>query len=176
MPNKEDTRFSIKGELTDEIRYKDGRVEIRKDHNLVVNSILNLFNALLKGEDDYVGIAYWAVGQGLASWDSSLPNPNPTDTQLTREIGRVAILPTDMKYVTSGNNYSETPTNILEISHTFEENDCNGTWREFGIFGGDATSVKDSGVMIDKINHKVLIKTDVMKVKRTIRLTLTIIR
>ena len=31
MPNKEDTRFSIKGELTDEIRYKDGRVEIRKD-------------------------------------------------------------------------------------------------------------------------------------------------
>lgn len=170
------TKFSARGDLIDEIRYKDGRVEIRKDHNIVVNSILHLFTALMKGEENYSGLTHWAVGQGLASWDSSLPNPSPSETKLTKEIGRVALLPNEIKYVSSGNNYSDTPTNILEISHTFGENDCNGTWREFGIFGGNSSDTKDSGVMIDKINHKILVKTDVMEVKRTLRITLNIIR
>lgn len=174
--SKETTTFSVKGELTDEIRYKDGRVEIRKDHNLVVNGILNLISALLKGENNYSRLSYWAVGQGLASWDSSLPNPSPSDSSLRNEIGRVPISTSEIKYVTDGNNYSENPTNILEISHTFGENDCNGKWREFGIFGGTATSTADSGIMIDKINHPLLEKTDVMEVKRMIKITFNIVR
>lgn len=173
---KDNTMFSVKGELIDEIRYKDGRIEIIKDHNLVVNSIILLITALLKGESSYYGLSYWAVGQGLASWDSSLPNPSPSDSKLTNEVGRVQILSTDIKYIDGSNNYSETPTNIIEISHTFGTEDCNGTWREFGIFGGNATSTKDSGIMIDKINHKILTKTDLMEVKRTLRITFNIVR
>ena len=169
------TKIVAKGELTDVIKYKDGRVEVRKDHNLVVNSILNLLMALLKNDSSYNGILYWAVGSGLASWDSSLPSPSPSDTALVNEIGRVSIPSSEIKYI-DGTNYSNTPTNKIEISHTFGENDCNGTWREFGIFGGDATSTSGSGIMIDKVNHKILTKTDLMEVNRTLKITLNIVR
>ena len=168
---KDNTMFSVKGELIDEIRYADGKIEIRKDHNLVVNSIINLITALLKGESSYSRLSYWAVGQGDKNKTTIFKN-----IKLTNEIGRVQILPSDIKYLDSSNNYSENPTNILEISHLFGTGDCNGTWREFGIFGGNATSTKDSGIMIDKINHKILTKTDLMEVKRTLKITFNIIR
>lgn len=174
--SKDSMIFSAKGELIDEIRYEDGTVEIREDHNLVVDSVLNLFTSLLKNELNYEGIKYWAVGQGLASWDSSLPEPSPSNTKLVNEIGRVEIVSSEIKYLDGSGNYTDSPTNKIEISHTFGENECNGTWREFGIFGGNASTTKDSGIMIDKINHKILTKTDTIEVKRTLRITFNVIR
>ena len=164
------------GEITDRIFDKSGKlIEERHGHNLVVNSFLRLVMCLMKKQSGYTGIQYWAVGMGNASWDSSMPTPDINATQLTAEIGRVAIPASEITFLDS--NYAETTslTNIIQIKHTFGVNDCNGTWREFGLFGGNATSNINSGIMINKRHHAVLTKTEEMTVERTMRFTLTLV-
>lgn len=172
---KEGHQVHMTGEIIDRIHYKDGRVEERVGHNLVVNSFLNLVMSLLKQQSGYKGIQYWAVGSGASSWDSSMPSPEITATKLTAELGRVAISTSEIKFLTPEYEESPTPTNILQISHTFGPTDCNGVWREFGIFGGNATSAKDSGVMINKRHHAVITKTEEMTIERIMRFTLNLV-
>lgn len=163
------------GEITDIIHYPDGRVEKRVGHNLVVNSFLNLVMSLLKNEDSYSGIQYWAVGSGAPEWDSDLPNPELEATKLTDELGRKAITPEEIKFLTPEYEESPTPTNILQISHAFGPDDCNGEWREFGIFGGNATEEKDSGILINKRHHAIITKTPEMTIERIMRFTLNLV-
>ena len=160
--------------ITDTIHYSDGRVEvIKRDHNLVVDSILPLILGVLKRDPIMKGIQYWAVGSGSSSWDSSMPEPSLSDTSLTAEIGRKAISASDMKFVDSDFNESATPTNIIEVSIVFESSECNGVWREFGLFGGDADTTPNSGIMINKKHHAMLTKTADMVVERKLRLTIS---
>lgn len=166
--------LKMTGYIKDVIKYGDGREEVREGHNLVVTSFLNLVQALLKNETGYSGIQYWAVGSGDEAWDSSLPQPASTEVKLVAEIGRVAISPTEITFRTPGYEESPTPTNIIQITHTFGTDDCNGVWREFGIFGGNATTAADSGIMINKRNHAIITKTTDMTVERTMRFTLTL--
>lgn len=166
--------LKMTGYIKDVIKYTDGREEVREGHNLVVTSFLNLVQALLKNETGYSGIQYWAVGSGDESWDSSLPQPTSTEVKLVSEIGRVAISPTEITFRTPEYEESGTPTNIIQITHTFGTDDCNGIWREFGIFGGNATTAADSGIMINKRNHAIITKTSEMTVERTMRFTLTL--
>ena len=162
------------GQSIDRI-YKNGRlVDEIVGHNLVVNSFLNLVMCLLKQQSGYSGIQYWAVGSGSSSWDSSLPTPSAGDTRLTAEIGRVAISPSEIVFLDSNLNVSSSPTNIIQITHTFGTGDCNGKWREFGIFGGNATATANSGLMINKRNHDVITKTNEMTVERVMRFTLNL--
>lgn len=163
------------GEIIDRIHYADGRVEERVGHNLVVNNFLNLVMSLLKQQSGYKGIQYWAVGSGASSWDGSMPNPDINSTKLTAELGRVAIIAGEIKFLNSDYNEVSTPTNILQISHTFGPSDCNGVWREFGIFGGNATTAKDSGIMINKRHHAVITKTEEMTIERIMRFTLNLV-
>ena len=163
------------GEIIDRIHYADGRVEERVGHNIVVNSFLPLVMSLLKQQSGYKGIQYWAVGSGASSWDSSLPSPDINATKLTAELGRVAITSGEIKFLTSGYEETGTPTNILQITHTFGPSDCNGVWREFGIFGGNATTAKDSGIMINKRHHAVITKTEEMTIERIMRFTLNLV-
>lgn len=163
------------GEIIDRIHYADGRVEERVGHNIVVNSFLPLVMSLLKQQSGYKGIQYWAVGSGASSWDSSLPSPDINATKLTAELGRVAIGAGEIKFLNSDYNEVSTPTNILQISHTFGPSDCNGVWREFGIFGGNATTAKDSGIMINKRHHAVITKTEEMTIERIMRFTLNLV-
>ncbi len=163
------------GEIIDRIHYADGRVEERVGHNLVVNNFLNLVMSLLKQQSGYKGIQYWAVGSGASSWDGSMPNPDINSTKLTAELGRVAIGAGEIKFLNSDYNEVSTPTNILQISHTFGPSDCNGVWREFGIFGGNATTAKDSGIMINKRHHAVITKTEEMTIERIMRFTLNLV-
>ena len=172
---KEGHQVHMTGEIIDRIHYADGRVEERVGHNLVVNSFLNLVMSLLKQQSGYKGIQYWAVGSGASSWDSSMPSPELTATKLTAELGRVAISTSEIKFLTPEYEESPTPTNILQISHTFGPTDCNGEWREFGIFGGNATSAKNSGVMINKRHHAVITKTEEMTIERIMRFTLNLV-
>lgn len=162
------------GQITDRI-YKNGvLVEERVGHNLVVNSFLGLVMSLLKQHDNFTGIQYWAVGKGSDSWDESMTTPDATTTRLTDEIGRVAIDPEDIIFLDSEFNESTTPTNIIQISHTFGTDDCNGVWREFGIFGGNATADANSGIMINKRHHPVISKTTEMTIERVMRFTLSL--
>lgn len=173
--SKEGHQVHMTGEIIDRIHYADGHVEERVGHNLVVNSFLNLAMCLLKQQSGYKGIQYWAVGSGASSWDSSLPNPDISATKLTSELGRVPIAASEIQFLNSNYNVVTTPTNILQISHTFGPTDCNGVWREFGIFGGNATTAANSGIMINKRHHAVITKTEEMTIERIMRFTLNLV-
>lgn len=173
--SKEGHQVHMTGEIIDRIHYADGHVEERVGHNLVVNSFLNLVMCLLKQQSGYKGIQYWAVGSGASSWDSSLPNPDISATKLTSELGRVPIAASEIQFLNSNYNVVTTPTNILQISHTFGPTDCNGVWREFGIFGGNATTEVNSGIMINKRHHAVITKTEEMTIERIMRFTLNLV-
>lgn len=163
------------GETIDTIHYADGRVEIIHGHNLVVSTFLNLVMCLLKGQGGYSGIQYWAVGSGLDSWDASIPNPDISANKLTTELGRVPISAGDIKFLDNMFNETETPTNIIQITHVFGVSDCNGIWREFGIFGGNATSTANSGIMINKRHHAIITKTNEMVVERVMRFIISLV-
>ena len=162
------------GEITDYIYKKGELVDVIKDHNLVVNSFLNLVMCLLKNQTGHQGIQYWAVGSGNTAWDTAEVQPTAGETRLTVEIGRVEILPNEITFLNSSFNEVSTPTNIIQIKHTFGTGDCNGAWREFGIFGGNATTQANSGIMINKKHHKLINKTSEMTVERVMRFTLNL--
>ena len=158
-------RIFIKGKLVDEIH----------SHNLIVNSFLNLAMCLLKQQNGYTGLQYWAVGSGASSWDSTPVTPDIKATRLTSEIGRVALTPDCFSFLNSNYEVVSTPSNILQVKRTFKENECNGVWREFGIFGGNATSASNSGIMINKRHHGVITKTNEMTVERIMRFVLNLV-
>ena len=163
------------GQSIDRI-FKNGKlVDEIVGHNLVVNSFLNLVMCLLKQQSGYTGIQYWAVGSGAPSWDTSMPTPELTATRLTAEIGRVPITADELAFLDQDYKVVSTPTNILQISHTFGADDCNGVWREFGIFGGNATAVLNSGIMVNKRHHSVITKTEEMTIERIMRFTLSLV-
>ena len=164
------------GHIVDRIFDKDGNlVDVIEGHNLVVNSFLKLVMALVKGESGYGRISYWAVGSGNSSWDSNTPDPEINATRLTAEIGRVAIAPSEIKFLTAEHNESSSPTNIIQIKHMFGPSDCNGKWREFGLFGGNASATKNSGFMVNKRHHGVITKTEDMSIERTMIFTLNFV-
>jgi hypothetical protein len=174
LQNGDLSGVKMTGEITDRI-FKNGvLVEERHGHNLVVNSFLRLVMCLLKKQSGYTGIQYWAVGSGAASWDGSMPTPDINATQLTAELGRVAIPASEIVFLDSNYDETLTPTNIIQVKHVFGTADCNGVWREFGLFGGNATSNANSGILINKRHHAVLTKTNEMTVERTMRFTLSL--
>lgn len=162
----------ITGQYKDTIRYADGRVEVREGHNLVVDGIYKLITSLLSNKSGYKGLGYWAIGEGLSSWNSTTPpSPSESDTRLTAEIGRVEISASNMVWLDESNEVSSTPTNKLRVRVTFGNSACVGSWREFGIFGGDATSTRDSGIMINHKTHGLIVKTAEMEIEREIIFT-----
>ena len=172
----DNNHIHMTGHIIDKIYDKDGRlIDTIEGHNLVVNSFVKLVMALCKGKDGYSGIQYWAVGSGSTSWDGAIPEPDIDATKLESEIGRVAIDPSDITFLNSNMEASEEPTNILQIKHVFDVSDCNGEWREFGIFGGNASSNVDSGILINKKHHTLINKTSDMMVERTMRFTISLV-
>lgn len=171
-----DCGVHMTGHIVDRIFDKDGNlVDVIEGHNLVVNSFLKLVMALAKGESGYGRISYWAVGSGNSSWDSNTPDPEINATRLTAEIGRVAIAASEIKFLTAEHNESSSPTNIIQIKHMFGPSDCNGKWREFGLFGGNASATTNSGFMVNKRHHGVITKTADMSIERTMTFTLNLV-
>lgn len=169
------TNLKMTGQITDRIYKNNVLVDEIVGHNLVVNSFLNLVMCLLKQQNGYSGVQYWAVGSGADDWDKEIPTPDINASRLTNEIGRVAITADEVKFLDADYNVSSVPTNILQITHTFRDGECNGVWREFGIFGGNATATANSGIMINKRHHAVITKTSDMTVERIMRFTLSLV-
>ena len=163
------------GEVVDKI-YKNGvLVDTIIGHNLVVNSFVRLAMSLIKNQSGYRGATYWAIGSGAKSWDNALPNPGIDEVKLTNELGRMPISRDNIVFLDENLEETSSPTNVIQITQTFGANDCNGEWREFAIFGGNATSTPNSGLMINKRHHKVITKTEDMSIERTIRFTLNLV-
>lgn len=178
----ENSSICMKGKIIDKIYDTKGNLlEVREGENLVVTSFLDLVACLLKNEDGYKGIKYWAIGRGDDSWDTDgTPSPTLGDKALmwngnSTEIGRVEIADDEITFLNDDFSTATGITHILQIKHTFAETDFpNTNWREFGIFGGDATEAQDSGIMINHRTHAVLAKTDEMIVERIMRFTLSL--
>ena len=163
---RENTGIHATGMIQDTIRYSDGRVVVLpEDHNLVVNTFINVLTALLKGTD--TGSKYWAIGSGSTSWDTTPVNPSPSDQTLVNEIARKAIPQSAISFIDTNGNVSSTPTSKISITLIFNEGDCNGAWREFGIVCGDlATTAPNTGVLMNKKHHAVITKTSDMTIER----------
>lgn len=158
-------------QVIDTITHEDGRVEKREYYNTVVNDCSKLIASLMKGEPGHQGIKYWAVGSGSGDWNNSgLPSPTVSDTRLLKETFRKAISPSDIKFLDGGDRETGSVTNKIQISITFNEGEANGELREFGLFGGNASSGANTGIMINRKIHPLIYKTSGMKVERIIRI------
>lgn len=171
MEEQETSNKSFIGQVTDIITHPDGRVEVREGYNVVVNSISKLLACFIKFHSEYVGgNLYWAIGQGSSTWDSNPYSPVDTNSKLNNEVFRKAI--TVRNFITSGGTITNDITNRLELSVTLESEEANGfSLREFGIFGGNATETKDSGLMINHKTHSRIDKVEGMKIERSVRFT-----
>lgn len=169
---KEQGNFTFLGETFDTITYPDGRVEKReRSFNIVVDSISKLISALIKNDSAYAeGNLYWAVGTGQSTWDTAPYNPVSTNTKLINEVFRKRI--TKRTFIDSAGNPTAIATNRLQLEITVESSEANGlSLREFGIFGGNVTGTKDSGVMINHKIHSRIDKEEGMIVERSVRFT-----
>lgn len=171
MEQEVKTIQGFKGEYTDTIRYSDGRVEVSEDHNIIVNNIGKLIASLFKIHEGHKGLTYWAIGSGQDAWDNIPQQATVDDTRLESEYFRKAIQPTDIKFINEEGEPVDEVTNRISITLTFATNEANGKWREFSIFGGDASEELNTGLMINHKIHKILTKDDTMTIERQIRFT-----
>lgn len=157
--------------ITDKITYADGTQEEIEHINTVVDDCSKLIASLMKGQSGYKGITYWAVGAGAGSWDNNNPpEPSVGDTKLLNESFRKAVTADNVTFLDSGDKPTSSITNKLQITITFTEGEANGELREFGLYGGNATNIKDSGFMINRKTHGLIYKTSGMRLERVIRI------
>lgn len=137
-----------------------GRVRARFPwrSNRIVSSAYVLHAILLRGEEGMGGLRYLAVGTGDDGWDARLPAPTAHDTQLTQELHRSALGPAQVAYADAQGGVSPVPTSRLAVSVTLDaavlsQGGETVSLREFGLFGGDASAVANSGSMINRVIH-----------------------
>jgi len=168
---KKNNKFT--GEIFDYIIYPDGTKElIRNDFNIIVNNCSVLIACLFKNSPTHSGILYWAVGSGSESWeDDAPPDPLITDSALLNETFRKEIDSADIVFLDGSNEETLTPTSKIQITGRFLYSEANGKLREFGLYGGDATATKDSGLMINRKTHPLIVKTTGLQLERVLRIT-----
>jgi hypothetical protein len=91
---------------------------------------------------------------------------------LTTEYFRKAVPQVDLVYIDPVTNVPTggTPSSKLEITVTILTTEAAGTMREFGLFGGTATSTLDSGEIVNWIVHSKIEKDSSFEIERKIRL------
>lgn len=117
---------------------------------------------------------YWAVGSGDVAWDNQTDpsvNENGTSTKLVSEIYRKYIPYSAFTFINLNNEEVTTPTNRVQITITFTEDEANGDLREFAIVGFDASPTANTGIPINHKIHKRISKVDTMQLERVMRFT-----
>lgn len=174
-------RVGIKGRWRDERRYANGHVEVTPwTPNQIQNTAATLVASLLARTfegavyPDLTGLTYLAVGSGLSAWDTTPPTQDRADTTLTTEYFRKAIPVTDIQFMDpdlpAGSTPVAGPTRKITLSTTLLSGEANGSMREFGLFGGDADGVADSGLMLNWIVHSKIEKDSSLVIVRTVEL------
>lgn len=140
------------------------------------NTIMSINSAILAAlyADlvGYNGLTYMALGNGLVVWDSQ-PTIDPvviTDSTLVAEFFRKTL--DSVIFLDSGDNpvaFDDTVRKI-ESSCTYLEAEANNqAIREFALFGGNATSTLDSGLISNTIRHREIFKTSTIRLLRRVR-------
>ena len=143
------------------------------DNIITIGTLVTLVSALLKGESGYAGISYVAVGIGDPSWaGGNTPVAAPTTTQLVSEIDPNGRVPAVVAFRDQNNAPTAAITRRLEISGTFAPNQGNGVWREWGLFGGNASAARNSGLMVDYFTQEAATKTSSETVIKRARIDL----
>lgn len=138
--------------------------------NKIVNDCSKLLAALMKNQPDFDGVMYLAVGQGLLEWDNNRPEATKETSQLVDEIARFQINEDNISFVGGGAE----PTYEIEVTVDIAGSDLVSQGyqflREFGLFGGNATTTADSGYMIDYVIHPRIDLTPQDIINRQVRL------
>lgn len=166
------------GTWQDTVYHMDGRIEVKPwAKNQIQNSHPLLLAKMMKEHinGSYVtcgGVNYFAVGEGLTSWDYVPPTKSYAAVALQTEIVRYSISqefgisyldPDDGVSIVAG------PTRMIQIVVTIPVG-LTASLREFALFGGDASHSLDSGYMLNWITHPVIEKDTSMRIQRVIRL------
>jgi hypothetical protein len=169
--------FGIVGRWQDKLIYRDGKVVIlpKLSFNWGCNQIQNTFRTLLacwtRAEPGYSRIGFLGIGSGLPGWDSTPPVQSYDQVLLESEYYRLTIPQGDVIFIDPlSGSPSGSPTNKVEITVNIGYSEANGTMREFGLFGGTATSSLDSGEMVNWIVHERIDKTSGFEIQRKIRI------
>jgi hypothetical protein len=166
----------FKGEVFDKINHPDGTIEFReRSFNIVVDQVSKLIACLIKFETGYnAGKLYWALGDGATSWDTTPYSPLNTNVKLVNEVFRKEITSANRYFVdASGNKLGAgVISNRLQLDIIIDSGEANGfSLREFGIFGGNASATKDSGIQINHKAHARIDKVVGMSIERSVRFT-----
>jgi len=168
----------VSGRFRDEIYRRDefGReflvraTEFRA--NLIVASLPVLLAGLMANESTFRGgVLFHALGEGLAAWDMALEKPSIEQAALVNEFFRK--VPDSITFLDEEGNATSRPTTTILVQTTFDYEDAgaNGHFiREQGLFGGTAIAAKDSGLMVNAINHPALWKDETIRLVRFIQL------
>jgi hypothetical protein len=171
---KDRAKLSFKGYWHDKITYLDsGKVEVRPwQYNQIQLAAAVVAATALSRQPEltaYTGMGYLAVGSGLVGWDTVPPTILTSQTTLTTETFRKAISASNLSFVDAlGGSVSATPTRFYRLVVQLGSSEANGTLREFGIFGGDATLTFDSGSIFNHIVNSRIDKDSNMVIDRTV--------
>ena len=180
----ETVNMHLRGEWRDVVRdAQSGRLLLDTgwDHNQVQDSNATLlamfFREFLQGVPAIVaGPQYLAIGHGQPSWDTVPPTILQTDTTLSDEFYRQQVQAAEVGYIDPVTKLPVGgPTRAIQLVMNIGPAQGNGTWREFGFFGGDATAALDSGFMINWVAHSRIDKDITMSVVRTVRFTFQLV-
>ncbi len=174
-----DAAGAVQGRFRDEIyrRLPDGREVLVEAttlrDNLIVGTLPVLLAGLMANEHTFAGgILYHAIGEGLAEWDTgAIDKPDFGQTRLVTEHYRKA--PDSITYLDDDGQPVDrvTPTLLVKTTFDYDDAGANGRFiREQGLFGGTATPEKDSGLMVDAINHPAIWKDETIRLVRFIQL------
>jgi hypothetical protein len=149
--------------------------------NLVVAKVGELMAWLLKeggASSPPFGAQYYAIGEGLASWDTSLPSADLTDTALTAELTGSRKAPANFTFLDASDAATSAVTGKIQFDVTYDTTELNTTtWREFAVFGGNAEASPSfpldvtKNYMINHVIHPAFPKTNQISVQRITRFT-----
>lgn len=125
--------------------------------NLITIGFGYLVASLLKGDATFgFPLTFWAVGEGEGDfWDdlSTEIRQGKSIFELTQLYDEIDRQPVSIEFIDENNDVViGGPTNRIEVRAVFGP-DVVGTLREFGVFGGDATTSANTGLMIDHKSH-----------------------
>lgn len=156
--------IKIRGRLIDIAQYPDGAERVIQEiDNLVVDVGLCLVAGVLGGIEEY-GILTMQVGEGLPGWDIELPDPEPDVTELVTPLDEKTVVRHYWDVVAE--EFTLTPTNVLDVRTTFYSEEANGDLRELALRGGFGGEV-----MFNYITHEKIVKTEEYNLLRILRIT-----
>jgi hypothetical protein len=165
----------IRGEWFDEVTLPCGtRYTTGWRKNQIQNTAGAIICGLLANKAAFGGVQYLAIGNGNVSWDVSPPAQARSATSLSSEFFRKALTVggTSFRNPADPSEVSADPTRVVQYEFEMLSAEANGTHREFGLFGGNASAAANSGFMLNWVVTLPRIEKVVgMVIRRQVRIT-----